>query len=290
MQAGRLDVEVGTLTVTATDPGVAIRREPDARACIRAARATRRSVIAVLDDDPTGSQTVHDVEVVTVLDPDEIAAALDAGDTCFLLTNTRALSEPEATRLNRRVAAQLIRAAGERGQQLEIVSRSDSTLRGHVPAEVDALAEVAGAVDGVLFVPAFLEAGRVTAGDTHWAEIDGSLRPVGETEFARDATFGYTASDLRHFLAERSGGAIRAFDVHSIGLDDIRRGGPDRVRELLGRVRGGAWVVVNALDYADLDVVALGLQDAVRAAGQRFLHRCGPSWCRCSPGSTRPLR
>ena len=129
----------------------------------------------------------------------------------------------------------------------------------------------------------FFEAGRIAAGDTHWARVDGDFRPVGETEFARDATFGYTASDLRAFLAERSGGALRAEDVHSVGLDDIRTGGPDRVAELLAPVRDGAWVVVNATEYADLDVVALGLQ-AARERGQVFLHRCGPSWMQVLAG------
>jgi hypothetical protein len=54
-----------------------VRVEPDARQRIRKALADAGRRIAVLDDDPTGSQTVHDVAVVTVFDPDEIAAGLD---------------------------------------------------------------------------------------------------------------------------------------------------------------------------------------------------------------------
>ena len=49
-----------------------VRVEPDARARIRAAHAASGRRIAVLDDDPTGSQTVHDVAVVTVLEPNGI--------------------------------------------------------------------------------------------------------------------------------------------------------------------------------------------------------------------------
>ncbi len=274
------------------------RVEEGARARIRAGNAARRSVVVALDDDPTGSQCVHDVDVVTVLDPAELASTLDgavaegrvaAGTAAsFLLTNTRATTEERAVAANRATAGEILRCAADRGLATELVSRSDSTLRGHVvaePAALDAaLREHTGrGCDGVLFVPAFLEAGRVTAGDTHWARVDGEFLPVGETEFARDATFGYTASDLRAFVAERSGGVVRPADVHAVGLDDIRSGGPDRVAALLGDVSGGAWVVVNATEYADLEVVALGLQTA-RERGQVFLHRCGPSWVQVLAG------
>jgi uncharacterized protein YgbK (DUF1537 family) len=145
--------------------------------------------------------------------------------------------------------------------------------------------------DGVLLVPAFLEAGRLTAGDIHWARTGAGLAPVGETEFARDATFGYTASDLRDFVAEKSGGAIAPGDVRSISLEDIRLGGPARVTELLAGIRGGTWVVVNATEYSDLDTVAYGVVAAERA-GQSFLFRTGPSFVRavCGMGPRAPLR
>jgi uncharacterized protein YgbK (DUF1537 family) len=137
--------------------------------------------------------------------------------------------------------------------------------------------------DGVLLVPAFLEAGRVTAGDIHWARTAAGLVPVGQTEFARDSAFGYEASDLRVFVEEKSGGAIRRDQVASIGLADIRSGGPVRVRELLATVADGAWVVVNATDYADLEAVACGVLLAERD-GQSFLFRTGPSFVRALSG------
>ena len=85
-----------------------VRVEPDARQRIRKALADAGRRIAVLDDDPTGSQTVHDVAVVTVLDPDEIAAGLDGpGSTCFILTNTRSMGEADAVALNTRVGRTL---------------------------------------------------------------------------------------------------------------------------------------------------------------------------------------
>jgi uncharacterized protein YgbK (DUF1537 family) len=267
------------------------------RASIRAMRAADGLVLGVLDDDPTGSQAVHGVQVVTVLEEEAYGAAL-AGPaaTCFVLTNTRSMEEPDATRVNVLAARGFASVARRRGARLQLISRSDSTLRGHVMAEVAALdsvrRETAGrGYDGVLLVPAFLEAGRLTAGDIHWARVGGRLVPVGETEFARDATFGYTASDLRDFVADKSGGTIGREDVGSIGLADIRLGGPQRVRELLAGVRDGGWAVVNATEYSDLETVAAGVLMAERA-GASFLFRTGPSFVRAlaGMGPRAPLR
>jgi len=217
--------------------------------------------IAVLDDDPTGSQTVHDVAIVLALDDLRLA-----GDTTFFLTNTRSLPEAEAAALTERVA----RALFEQDPAVEIVSRSDSTLRGHVTAEVEAIDRARRAVlgngyDGVLLVPAFFEAGRFTRDDIHWA----GDTPVGETEFARDATFGYTSSNLRDFVREKTGE-----QASSLSLEDIRAG---RVGETLAK---GGWIVVNAEGYDDLDAVVRG----VRESGRTFLFRTGPSFVRSLAG------
>jgi uncharacterized protein YgbK (DUF1537 family) len=266
------------------------RRDDDGlRASIRAMRAADGLLLGVLDDDPTGSQAVHGVEVVTALEEAAYDAALAApAAACFVLTNTRSLEEPAAAEVNVRAARGLLSVAARRGARVQLVSRSDSTLRGHVMAEVRALDSVRQETvgrghDGVLLIPAFLEAGRLTARDIHWARAGGRLVPVGETEFARDAAFGYRASDLRDFVAEKSGGMIRREDVASIGLADIRLGGPQRVRELLAGVRGRRWIVVNATEYSDLETVAAGVLMAERA-GSSFLFRTGPSFVRALMG------
>jgi uncharacterized protein YgbK (DUF1537 family) len=273
-----------------------VRHEPGARDRIRAAHAAAGRRIAVLDDDPTGSQTVHDVSVVTVFEDAEYAAGLaEPGSTCFVLTNTRSLPEHAAVELTTSVAGSLFTLGQTLGAPMEVVSRSDSTLRGHVFAEMQAIDAARRRVtgtgfDGVLLVPAYFEAGRFTAGDIHWATVSGELVPVGASEFARDATFGYTSSNLREFVAEKSNGTIAADQVHSITLTDIREGGPDRVADILAAVTGGAFIVVNATDYADLEIVVLG-QLEVQERGKSFVYRCGPSFIRALAGlePQRPL-
>lgn len=262
---------------------------PDARPRIRAAHLEASRRIAVLDDDPTGSQTVHGVSVVLVLDAAEYAQGLaEPGSTCFILTNSRSLSEPDAVRLTRQAGRELFELGERIGVPVSVVSRSDSTLRGHPIAEVRALhaarRDVTGqGYDGVLLVPSYFEAGRFTVGDTHWARVGGRPVPVGETEFAQDATFGYAASDLRDFVVEKSRGEIGRQDMHSLTLDDIRTGGPPRVADVLADVSGGRFVVVNAVTYSDLEVVVLSLLE-VEQAGQAFLHRTGPSFIRALAG------
>ncbi|HXW81496.1 MAG TPA: four-carbon acid sugar kinase family protein, partial [Acidimicrobiales bacterium] len=265
------------------------RAEPDAIARVRDWHQRANHRTAVLDDDPTGSQSVHDVTVVTVPDRREYDAALNyPGATCFILTNTRSLPEVAAARLAKAAARDLFGLARERGFGVEIVSRSDSTLRGHVMAEVQAIdaarvETTGGPYDAVLFAPAFLEAGRVTANDVHWARVGRDLVPVGETEFARDASFGYQASNLKEFLAEKSGGRLKVDDVHSVSLEDIRVGGPQRVAAVLQEVPAGSFVVINAVEYSDLETVALGVTRA-RDEGRSFLYRTGPSFVRALVG------
>ncbi|HEX5187972.1 MAG TPA: four-carbon acid sugar kinase family protein [Streptosporangiaceae bacterium] len=284
------------------DRPAALPDDPALRASIRRARAEESRLLGVLDDDPTGSQAVHDVQVVTVLDEaayeDAFAAGQMAGGAgvCFVLTNSRSLPEREAADLSRRAARDLLAVARRRGAQIDLISRSDSTLRGHVIAEVaamtDALRSVTGrGPDAVLFVPAFIEAGRLTVGDNHWARTGAGMVPVGETEFARDRVFGYAASNLREFLVSKSGGTIRPGDVTSITLDDIRAGGTSRIRSVLAGARNGAWVVVNAAEYSDLEAVAHAVLIAGRA-GQSFLFRTGPSFVRALSGldPRAPLR
>jgi len=267
------------------------------RESIRAMRAANDVLVGVIDDDPTGSQAVHGVQVVTVAEEDACAAAFGGpAGTCFLLTNSRSVGEQAAVELTEEAARCLVAAGGRLGARVELVSRSDSTLRGHVLAEVAALSRVrrqaAGPEpDAVLFVPAFIEAGRVTADGIHWARAGGEFVPVGETEFARDRLFGYAASDLRDFLVEKSRGAIRRGDIATIGLTDIRQGGPDRVRDRLAGPRHGTWVVVDAVEYSDLEAVAYGVLLA-EEQGRSFLYRTGPSFVRALAGlePKAPLR
>ena len=264
---------------------------PDAlqESLVRAVDESGRTVVA-FDDDPTGVQTVHDIPVLARWSVPDLAEALrERRSLFFVLTNSRSLDEDDAIRLNCEIAGNLLAAAEQTGTRFVVASRGDSTLRGHFPAETDAIAATLGDIDGVLLVPAFFEGGRQTRGDIHWVRDGERWIPAAETEFARDPTFGYRASDLKSWVEEKSGGRIVADDVVSISLEDIRRGGAERVERILRSLSGGRVVVVNAESYGDLEVVVLGLL-AAEVAGKRFIYRTGASFVRTRAGiAPRPL-
>ena len=265
--------------IAAAPPALVV---PKAAARVRRARHVLGLRTLVLDDDPTGSQAVHGLDVVLVTEPDLCCESLRSGPA-FVLTNTRSLDEADAIDLTEGLVRGVDEGLGNPAG-LRFVSRSDSTMRGHLIAEIDVLRRErirAGHAPygGVLLAPAFFEAGRVTANDHHWAKVSGAFIGVGETEFARDATFGYSTSHLPTLLEERSAGAIRREDVLSISLEDIREGGPERVAMICRQATDGTWIIANGLDYSDYDIVVLGVLEA-EASGTALAVRCGPSFVR----------
>lgn len=246
-------------------------------------------VLVVLDDDPTGTQSVAELPVLTGWDSADIAWALQSGKPAvYVMTNSRSLDPRDAEIRNREVVVAALQASRETGIAVDFVSRSDSTLRGHYPLETDTIAatllEQSGrTVDGVVIVPAFGEAGRLTVGGVHYAgSVSGGFLPVGETEFARDATFGYSSSDLREWVEEKTAGRHRATDVVALTLDLLRRG-PEAVAEVLSTVTHAAPVVVDCVEENDLRILALGL-DLAERAGKDLLYRVGPPFVRARIG------
>jgi len=247
-------------------------------------RVEHGSKVIVLDDDPTGTQTVHDVPVLTHWATDALAAELcQPGTVAYILTNSRSLTAEAARALNLEVAANLRAACALTCRQVAVVSRSDSTLRGHFAVETRALCASLGPMDGVLVVPFFLEGGRFTVDDIHYVDEDGWLVPAAETEFARDPVFGYAESDLRAWVAARLGAGCTPEDVASISLSDLRLGGPGCVAQTLQQLQDGQPCIVNAVSYRDLEVLVMGLL-ACEERGQRFLYRTASSFVRVRGG------
>ncbi len=230
--------------------------------------------LVVLDDDPTGSQTVHSCLLLTRWDVDTLREALlDESPLFFVLTNTRSLDARRAADITREVCRNLKRALDDSacaGRVIEpiIVSRSDSTLRGHYPVETDVIAEELGPFDAHFLIPAFIEGGRITRDGMHYLRIDGTPVPVNETEFARDSVFGYTHAFLPDYIEEKTRGRIRAAEVERFALEDVRSGCLERLLALDGNIA----CVVDAESYSDLSVFAADLKAAAKR-GKHFLCR-----------------
>ncbi|WP_141577656.1 four-carbon acid sugar kinase family protein [Actinomadura sp. WMMA1423] len=271
------------MSISAHDGPVANPPRGTALPLIRAHNAETNVWPVVLDDDPTGSQAVHDVAVNVEPTADDLVSSARDRRPVFVWTNSRSLPEEAAAEACRRLVRTAIEAAGRAGARPVFVSRSDSTLRGHFQAELRAILtacrDAGRPVDGVVFAPAYPEAGRYTEGDVQWVvQPGGRAVPAARTEFARDPTFGYREEDLRKWVASRAPTPAR---VCSISLDDLRHGGA-AVR-ILGSLSDGAVTVANARTPADLEALALACQAAERA-GRRFVYRTGPSFVRALAG------
>ena len=235
---------------------------------------TAQPKIIVLDDDPTGSQTVHSCLLLTRWDVETLKLGLkDDSPIFFILTNTRALTPEQAAAVTREVCHNLKLALEVEGiEDFLVVSRSDSTLRGHYPVETDVIAEEVGPFDAHFLVPAFFEGGRVTRDSVHYLIIDGVPTPVHETEFARDSVFGYHHSYLPDYVEEKTKGRIKASAVERFVLNDLRSGSLERLDQLTGNQCG----VVDGETQADLDKFAADILTAA-AQGKRFLFRSAAS-------------
>src|SRR5262245_27068490 len=175
---------------------------------------------AVLDDDPTGVQTLAGIRVLLAPAEDEVAAALEGRRSVHLITNARALTPDRA----RAATASAARTALAGAPDAAIVLRGDSTLRGHLLEEVEGVASVVGRdrAPQLRLVPALPSAGRVTIGGQHLIERDGRRVPLHETEYATDGLFSYRSARLLDWAEERSAGLFRAADGREIHLDALR--------------------------------------------------------------------
>ncbi len=235
--------------------------------------ATQPKII-VLDDDPTGSQTVHSCLLLMQWDVETLRLGLaDTAPIFFVLTNTRALTPQQASAVTQEVCHNLkIALEAENITDFLVVSRSDSTLRGHYPVETDVIAAELGGFDAHFLTPAFFEGGRITRDSIHYLLIDGVETPVHETEFARDSVFGYTYSYLPDYAEEKTQGKIKAEQVERFLLSDIRSGTQERLFGLTGNV----CCAVDAETQGDLDAFAGDIL-TVAAQGKRFLFRSAAS-------------
>lgn len=241
--------------------------------------------IVILDDDPTGTQTSRNLPVLTSWDVKLLKRELQ-GDSpsFFVLTNSRSMSSDEACMLARQIGKNLDQASRETDIGITLVSRSDSTLRGHFPDEVDAMALESGKGHlPYLLVPFFLEGGRYTVNDVHYVREGEELLPAAQTPFARDDAFGFVHSDLRHWVEEKTAGKIQAHDVISVSLEDIRKGGPEKVSKVLCSVPNYGACIVNCASYRDMEVVVLALLEADKK-GREFLYRTAASFVRTRNG------
>jgi uncharacterized protein YgbK (DUF1537 family) len=250
-------------------------------------RQAKRKLI-VLDDDPTGTQTVHGLSVLTNWSVEQLCAELlDDRPAVFLFTNSRSMTEPTTRVLYQEIARNLVAASKETGRDFTVVSRSDSTLRGHFPAEMEELQDsLEQEYDAWVLCPFFEEGGRITVSDTHYVTEGDSLIPAADTPFAKDKAFGYKHSNLVEWVIEKSEGRIPKESIVSLSIDDIRLGKPDHLRTLIEKTPKNGVILINSTEYRDLQIAVLALMQAEQS-GKRFLYRTAASFVAARSGIER---
>lgn len=217
----------------------------------------------VMDDDPTGTQSAADVRVLLRWDAQSIGSALSNADSVYIQTNSRALSESDAVRLIDDIKAATTLAAGRLGEQVRFVLRGDSTLRGHVFAEIDA---IAGPSTVVVFAPAFPDGGRTTEAGVHYLTTADGKIPVDRTEYAADPVFSFSTAVLTDYVASKSGRAARSIPI------DVVRGSMESFVITLATLPPGTVAIPDAVTNDDIARIANAIETA-SAAGTDILVR-----------------
>lgn len=247
-------------------------------------------VTIMVDDDPTGIQTVRDCLILTDGGEDRIREALkDRTPFFFLLANTRSMTPDRAEETVRKIGAALKNAlAKEKKPPLPVmlISRSDSTLRSHFPRELEILEEELGIdPDYRLFVPAFFEGNRVTLDDNHYIRDGLTMVPCAQTEFARDSAFPYGSSYLPRYISDKYAALEKpAPPVASLSLKDIRRHSEGQLARIIASKPRGAYLIINADCYDDLNKTARAVR-RLMGDGRVFTAQSAASFVKAFTGS-----
>jgi len=251
--------------------------------------------IIVIDDDPTGVQTVHGIHVYTDWEESCIRDGFaDPGRMFYILSNSRSFTKEKTIIEHRRMCETIAKVAKEFDRDYLIISRSDSTLRGHYPTETEVIKECmeeysAVQIDGEILYPFFLEGGRYTLNNIHYVKEGDKLVPAGQTEFAQDKTFGYKNSYLPDYIEEKTAGRFKAEDTVCISLEDLRVCNVEGITRQLMQVKNFNKVIVNSADYTDVKVFCTALMRAIKS-GKNFVFRTAACFAKVIGGvADRPL-
>lgn len=234
--------------------------------------------IIVLDDDPTGVQTVHNVPVFTDWSLESIRDGfMEKGSIFFILTNSRGFTKRNTIKIHKEIANNILKVSEETKIDFILISRGDSTLRGHYPLETEVIKETIELASnkrfhGEIILPFFKEGGRYTINNIHYVKNGEMLIPAGETEFAKDSTFGYKSSNLGEWIEEKSNGRFKAKDTTYISLESLRKLQIHEITRQLLNVDNFNKVIVNAIDYIDIKIFTVALVRAI-SFGKNFLYR-----------------
>ena len=232
----------------------------------------------VIDDDPTGSQTVHDCLLLLKWDCSTLVKGFESkSNLFFILANTRSLSENDAKLTIEEICKNLKAVITSQAYEEEIIfiSRGDSTLRGHNYLEPIALNSCLGPFDATFHIPAFIEGKRLTINGSHFVD----KTPISQTIFALDKIFGYETSNVKNLLFQQSKSQINFEDIQNLLLSDIEMLNDEKnniVFQTLKNLKNNKHVVVDVENYSQLKKFSLVIKKLIKQ--KKFLFRTAASF------------
>jgi len=232
----------------------------------------------VIDDDPTGSQTVHDCLLLLKWDCSTLLKGFESNSNLFfILANTRSLSENDAKLTITEICKNLKTVISSKAFEEEIIfiSRGDSTLRGHNFLEPSALNSCLGPFDATFYIPAFIEGKRLTINGSHFVD----KIPINQTIFASDKIFGYETSNVKKLLFQQSKSQINFEDIQNLFLSDIEMLNDEEnniVYKALKNLNNNKHVIVDVENYSQLKKFSLVIKKLTKQ--KKFLFRTAASF------------
>ena len=232
----------------------------------------------VIDDDPTGSQTVQNCLLLLKWNCSTLVKGFESkSNLFFILANTRSLSENDAKLTIEEICKNLKEVITSQGYEEEIIfiSRGDSTLRGHNFLEPSVLNNCLGPFDATFHIPAFIEGKRLTINGLHFVD----QIPIDQTIFARDKIFGYETSNVKNLLFKKSKSQINLEDMENLFLSDLEILNDEENNVVFKRIKNlknNKHVIVDVENYSQLKKFSLVIKKLTEQ--KKFLFRSAASF------------
>ncbi len=232
----------------------------------------------VIDDDPTGSQSVHDCLLLLKWDYSTLIKGFQSeSNLFFILANTRSLSENDAKLTIEEICKNIkaVITSEAYAEEIIFISRGDSTLRGHNFLEPSALNSCLGPFDATFHIPAFIECKRFTINGCHFVD----KTPINQTIFAKDKIFGYETSNVKNLLFQKSKSRINLNDIQNILLSDLEILNDEEnniVFKKLKNLKNNKHVIVDVENYSQLKKFSLIIKKLTKQ--KKFLFRTAASF------------
>ena len=235
--------------------------------------------IIIIDDDPTGSQTVNGCNLLLKWDYETLLKGLKGSSSLlFILANTRSLPEKDVKIRLKEICFSLKEIMNNSlfaEEEFVVISRGDSTLRGHNYLEPFIINELLGPFDATFYIPAFIEGNRTTVNGNHFVENI----PIHKTIFSKDKIFGFNTSNINELIYEQSNHKLDFNHIENIFIKDFEILETNQLNKLymyIKNLKNNQKVIVDIKDYSQLDKFSRIIKRLLKK--KKFLFRSAASF------------